>query len=491
MVFNVNNNGDPFKLPKIKIDLSQGLFGAENPNTVFGDQNFKENSPFAVDFSLLNIQKEETDTTISYTRNGIKTTFFKRENSDIPASVKYESVYFEDIKSYQIFYDETGKPTRREEIFKDDNELATKEVTYDKKNPDKPVYQIEKFKEGHEYLTRETFYDKNGKLIVRINCANGDVIIQKPTEKDFNKPEVIIPKGSFGLKDANIYIKGSKGERINAGNIFKNNYGIMLDDLNLPKLDELSEEELRDFPEDKLIIKEEKNPYGVVSQEIGCYKNGKFVSFALNKEGNVEEKVYSIGEAKDDLKLEHSKYGAVTTEYIYHGDSVIAQSMTNGAPFYSITTDSKGNKIKTYAYEKKPFCRTRYDKNGNEITEFYNQIKNKWTKEYPAQPVFVSYTAHSVFGKSEVLLDRLKTIPSGTKVKIQVNISSIPNDVNIRIYDAKYVEIPDADGNQKGYFVHEYTCKGSGEKCIDVYEVLPDFSAGRRLYTGSAKSNNY
>ena len=48
MVFNVNNNGDPFKLPKIKIDLSQGLVGAGDSVSVFGNQKTIEESLFLI-----------------------------------------------------------------------------------------------------------------------------------------------------------------------------------------------------------------------------------------------------------------------------------------------------------------------------------------------------------------------------------------------------------------------------------------------------------
>ncbi len=483
MVFNVNNNGDSFKLPKIKLDMNQWQVGAGNPISVFGNQNALEESLLPMDFNLMDIQKEETDAYVAYTRNGIKTTFYKREGSDTFESIKYESEHFEDIKEFQVFYDENGNQTRRLEIFKDDHELATKEIHYKENNPTQPMYQKETFKPGGEYSTRETFYDNNGQLTIKTLCTNGDIIIQKPTEKFPNSPELIIPKNSFGIKDANIYIKDSKGNLMPAGNIFKNDYGINLDDLHLPKLNELSVEELRDFPENKLVIKEVKTPYGKIAQEIGCYKNGEFVSYALDKEGKIEERFYSINGAKDNLRLEHSKCGDVTTEYIYDGDQVTEHSRSNGQPFYSITTDKKGRKIKTYAYETLPFSRTYLDKNGNEVVEFYNRIKNTWMKDFPAQPKYISYTAHMIDGKDSVLLDKLKQMPPGTKVKFQVNSSADSSNPDIyRVFDGVYDHFIDENGNIIEGYMREYISQGSGKKCVVVYEVLPDYSAGRVIY---------
>lgn len=482
MVFNVNNNGDPFKLPKIKLDFSQGSVESGNPLSIFNKEKNKESEFFPADFNLLEIKKEETDTTVSYTRNGLKTIFYKRENSDVPESIKYESEYFEDLKYYQIFYDEVGNPIRREEIFKDDNELATKEILYSKEKPNQPVYQKEVFKEGEEFLTRETFYDELGCATVKTLCANGDIIIKKQLPDKTETPEIIVPNESFGVDGVDIFTKNEKGELVKSGNIFDNQFGINLDDLHLPKIKDLTREELSNYPKNAPIILEKELPRGRVVQEVGAYRNGKFISYSLNKDKKVEENFYSIGLSSADLRLEHSKCGSVTTEYVYSGDEVTAQSLNDGMPFYYITTDARGNKTKTFAYEKYPYSRVKVNKKGEETLEFFNQLTKKWSKEYPGQPVFISYSGSA--GRSPASLEKFKEMPLGTKVKIEFNKSTVPYDVDIKLIEAEYRELTDTNNVTRRYYVREYDCKGSGEPCIEIFEIKEDFSAGRRFYSG-------
>ena len=482
MVFKVNNNGDSFKLPKIKLDLSKGLTGAESSASIFAGKNVKDDTLYPLNFNFSEMQKEETDTYISYTHNGMKTTFYKRENSEEFESIKYESEYFDDIKQYQVFYNEKGNQIRKEELFKDDNELATREILYREDNSKIPTYQKDVFKEGEQFLTRETFYDEEGNATIKTVCANGDIIIQKKlSNQEALSSEISIQKKSFGLSNADIFIKNEKGELVKAGNIFDNKYGITLNDLHLPKMRELSKEELRDFPEGKAIIIEKQLPNGKNLQEIGCYKNGQFVSLAPNRYGEIEEKIYSINGDKGNLRLERSKCGTVTTDYIYtNNNNFTAESRDNGEPLYFITTDSKGYKVKTYAYHKTPFSRTYFDRSGNEVIEFFNCKKKKWMKEYPAQPVFISYTPIS--GKSPLLLDKLKEMPFGTEVKVEV----VNGHLGLKVFNAKYQELKEPDGTKTKCYVYEFTCKDTDKNYMLVFEVLDDYSAGRCLYRGES-----
>lgn len=356
-------------------------------------------------FSGEHIKKTENpDGSISYAENGITTTYTKDESGEVK-TVEY---HFEHGDRESIKHEYGDKTQTTKETFRENSAIQTRTSVYKNGKPD---YQIETFKDNEEIKQKEYFYDKNGNATIKSLHADGSISIKKAGMNE----ELYFPAETFGKENAETYIL--KGENLQpAGDFFHNKYGITLEDLHLPDLQKISANELNNMLEDTLFT---------YNGEIGKFTDGKFVSYTLDNKGTAQ-KEYTIDHTGFPDKLTRKEVTSgknkIITNYEYKADSInLGKTYIGNKPFYEVIKDTENDfEILKFASDREPFSRTRKDKKGNEIIEFYNN--GKWTTKYPNQPVKIpDYEMSNIPGDKDIKAAKLLAIPVGTQVKISIN----------------------------------------------------------------------
>lgn len=448
------------------ISFSWGGFGVDSlkikkdsiPNSIF------------LQTDSAKLVKKETEKEIVYETNDYKKTFEKREGNEIPASMTVENDKSPE-KYYKETYDEQGNITSTLIKYIDSSELeSVKTELYKNGNP---KYELETFRKGEDILTRETFYDKNGNRTIKTVEKDGTIVLEKP---DLHDKKIYLGKDIFAKLNVDLY-RDVNGKAVVDGNIFENIYDISLEDLHLPQVNDLSKEELANFPDETLIVWVEKDFLEFSKKQVGYFENGKFISFSSERNG-INKNEYSLDDEGRPYKLQKSYIGDTVTEYAYSDDGVSGVTTVNGSMIYSTVKDPvKGTETRYYANDGGvPFSRVRKDRKGNLVPEYYNRSTKKWSDKFP-QNILVSTMQE----------EKRKEIPLGTHVRVRPLMDDGPSYDTVEAVKDK-IEIL---GREKVCYVRRYRSKVNDVDVTKVYMILEDGNCGYEVMRQIGNEREY
>lgn len=395
---------------------------------------------------------KDDDKEIIYQSGSIQYICEKRPNSDIPLSVKIIDTESNELEYTHTFFDESGKELSKIEKYKPDQPIQTRETFFDKDN--NISFQKELFSPDKNITQKEYFYKNGINTTVKTTLKDGSLVMEKP---QFGPHKIYIPSSDFGKSNVNIYVLDEKNNtKIPAGDIFNNRLGITLEDLQFPSL-----EDGNSSSNGTPVVMTSPQIRGL---QIGYYSGNNFISFS--KDGNRTSKnIYILDQDRNPLRIEKSFSGDLVTEYTYNDNgSQAVTSRGDNMIYLTVKDGTKNTETRYYALDRgRPFSRTKTDRKGREIKEFYNAKTNKWSKEFPKVNI------------SRLTPEKRAEIPLGAKV-----MTNIPGFINT--IDVEKIEI-EIMGNKTEVYKSTTINDATKTEIIQIFEILPDGNCGNLIIT--------